>query len=161
MRVQDIKAATQEQMLQNLLDTLQSLRAGHFTARMTEGFPGLFGEIARVLNSHLESLGQFAREHHRLMEEVGVTGRLGGQMDVPGLGGEWQHMLDDVNRLGGNVTNQFRDGANVVRDLLNGQRAARMTAQSVQGEFASFRIDLNRLADEFAARREATPVAPV
>lgn len=152
MRIKDIPNATPEQMLQNLLDVLTSLKNGHFTAHMIEGFPGVYGEIAKVLNAHLDTLTKFRQEHHRLMEEIGVTGRLGGQMDVQGLSGAWKEMFDDVNRMGGHITGQFRDGANIVEDLLRGDLSARMTAHCIQGEFADFRVHLNKLAEEFEQR---------
>ena len=152
MRVKDIPHATQEQIMQNILDVVTALRDGHLTAFMTEGFPGLGGEIAKVLNEHMSNLVRFRQEHHRLMEEVGVTGRLGGQMEVPGLSGAWQEMLEEVNRMGGNITNQFRDGGNVVEDLMRGDLTARMTARSIRGEFASFRENLNDLAERYEKR---------
>jgi hypothetical protein len=157
MRIKDIPNATQQEMLQNILDVLTSLKNGHFTAHMTEGFPGICGEIAKTLNAHMDQLTAFRHEHHRLMEEIGVTGRLGGQMDVPGLSGAWKEMHDEVNRLGGHITGQFRDGANLVYDVLRGNESARMTAHCIQGEFAVFRDELNKLADEFQ-KRAAEPV---
>jgi hypothetical protein len=157
MRVKDIPNATQEQILQNILDTVTALRDGHLTAQMIEGFSGLAGEIGRVLNQHMRMMIAFGHEHHRLMEEIGVTGRLGGQMEVNGAGGAWKNMLDDVNRAGGNITGQFRDGANIVEDLLGGDLSARMTAQCIQGEFATFRQHLNKLADEYEQRCAAVP----
>jgi len=152
MRIKDIPNATPDEILHNLLDVLTSLKNGHFTTHMEDGFPGIYGEIAKVLNGHLDQMKALAEEHHRLMEEVGVTGRLGGQMEVSGLTGGWKRMLEDVNQMGANVTCQFRDGGNVVRDLLHGELSVRMTAHNIQGEFAEFRRHLNKLADEFEQR---------
>jgi hypothetical protein len=61
-------------------------------------------------------------------------------------------MHDDVNRMGGHITGQFRDGANLVYDVLRGKEDARMTANCIQGEFAVFRDELNKLAGEFQNR---------
>ena len=38
---------------------LTALKNGHFTAHMIEGFPGVYGEIAKVLNGHLDTLTKF------------------------------------------------------------------------------------------------------
>jgi methyl-accepting chemotaxis protein len=149
MRIKDIPAATTDEILHDLLDVLTHLRDGHLTARMTEGYPAPFDQIARTLNQHLDTLAALTREHHRIAEEIGVTGRLGGQMDVPNAAGQWKQMVDDTNRLAANLTDQVRDSANTVRDLLHGQPDARMTCQAIQGEFAALRRDVNRLADEF------------
>jgi hypothetical protein len=152
MRIKDIPNATPDEILHQLLDVLTSLKDGHFATYMDEGFAGIYGDIAKVLNVHLKQITAMAQEHHRIMEEVGVTGRLGGQMEVPGLTGGWRRVLDDVNQMGGNITCQFRDGNNVVRDLLHGELSARITARSIQGEFAEFRRQMNKLANEFERR---------
>jgi iron-sulfur cluster repair protein YtfE (RIC family) len=155
MRVKDIPNATPEQMLQNLLDVVTSLKDGHFTAHAPVGFPGLYGEIAKTLNAHMDMLTRFKQEHERIMEEVGVTGRLGGQMEVREVCGAWKEMHDGVNRMAAHVTNQFRDGANVVHDLLGGDGNARMTAQDIHGEFSAFSRNLNKLANDFTQRKTA------
>ncbi len=69
----------------------------------------------------------------------------------------WKEIVDDVNRLGANVTAQFRDGANVVRDVIHGDTTARMTCPCIQGEFAEFKQNLNMLATEFERRSETAP----
>src|SRR4051812_26185909 len=99
MRIKDIQSATNEEILRNLLDTLINLKNGHFTTRMTEGFPGIYSDIARTLNDHLDMVTALRTEHRRLMEEIGVTGRLGGQMEVANTSGAWKEIVDDVNRL--------------------------------------------------------------
>jgi hypothetical protein len=152
MRVKDQPHITPDEMLRSLLDVLTSLKNGHLTAHMPDGFPGIYGKIAATLNEHLDQLSTFRHEHHRLMEEVGVTGRLGGQMEVAEVEGAWREMLEDVNRLGGNVTRQFREGANVVRDVMAGELPARMSEPCIGGEFAEFREQLNGLVDAFEER---------
>jgi hypothetical protein len=152
MHPKDAPSASADAVLHEILDVVTSIKNGHFTTHMTDNLPGLAGQIAKVLNEHVEMLQQLRREHHRLMEEIGVTGRLGGQMEVEGVSGAWREMFDDVNQLGANVTCQFRDGWNVVRALLSGQPNARMTAQTIRGEWREFRERLNELAEQFESR---------
>jgi hypothetical protein len=149
MHPKDAKNASADDILREILDVVTALHNGQFTAHVTDGLPGLGGEIAAVLNAHLKMLGDLRREHHRLMEEIGVTGRLGGQMEVDGLNGAWKEMFDDTNRMGGHMTAQYRDGWNVARALLRGDLAARMSCQCIQGEFREFRERFNELAERF------------
>jgi methyl-accepting chemotaxis protein len=150
MHPQDIPNASAEQMLAAILDVVSGLRAGRFTAHLPENFPGDGGRIAKVLNGHMEMLEQFKNEVQRVTEEVGVTGRLGGQMEVQGTAGDWTVMMQRINEMAANITDQFRDGANVVRAHRRGDVAARMGAQRIQGEFREFREEFNTLLDERA-----------
>ncbi|HEY7090459.1 MAG TPA: hypothetical protein VH518_20345 [Tepidisphaeraceae bacterium] len=152
MHPQDAPTASDEAILREILDAMTALRNGHFTTHLPEGMRGLGGQIAHQFNQHIRMLQELKREHHRLMEEIGVTGRLGGQMVVEGTGGAWKDIVEDVNRMGGNVTGQFRDGGNVVRDLLRGELSSRMSARCIQGEFREFREHFNELAEHFEQR---------
>jgi hypothetical protein len=56
-------------------------------------------------------------------------------------------MADASNRLGVNITCQFRNGGNVVRDHLRGDTSSRMTCKNIAGEFREFREGFNELLD--------------
>jgi hypothetical protein len=152
MHPKDAATASNEAILREILDSITALKNGHFTTHLCDNLPGIGGQIAAALNEHLRMLQDLRREHHRLAEEINVTGRLGGQMEVEGAAGAWKEMVDEMNRMGGNVTAQFRDGGNIVRALLRGESGARMTAQFIQGEFRDFREQVNELADRFEER---------
>lgn len=156
MHPKDAVTASTDAVLREILDVVTALREGHFTSRMQQGMPGLAGQIAQALNRHLDMLQTFRQEHHRIMEEVGVTGRLGGQAEVGLASGAWKEMVDETNRMSGNVTAQFRDGGNVVRALLAGDLSARMTARCIHGEFREFREHFNDLAEVFEQRADSS-----
>ena len=120
MHPKDAPKASAEEILREILDVVTAMKNGRFTTHLNDLFPGVGGEIARELNGHLEMLTQFRQEHHRLMEEIGVTGRLGGQMSVEKTAGAWKEMVEEVNVMGGHITAQCRDGGNIVRALLGG-----------------------------------------
>ncbi len=150
MHPKDAPTASAEDILREVLDVLTNLRNGHFTTHMIEGLPGTGGQIAELLNAHLAMLSELRNEHHRVMEEMGVTGRLGGQLAVANVSGGWKEIVDDANRTAAAITAQFRDGGNIVRAHLRGNAAARMTAECIHGEFRQFREDMNRLLDQMA-----------
>jgi hypothetical protein len=152
MHPQEAPHASDAQVLREVLDVVTQLRDGHFSAHLTDNLPGVGGQIAKALNEHLEFLKAYRDQHLRLMEELGVTGRLGGQIwlsdDLPKCGGAWKDMAEATNVMAGNVTANFRDFGNTTRALLRGESAARATCTSIAGEFREFSEDLN----EFAAR---------
>jgi hypothetical protein len=156
----DVPNASNEVILREILDVLTSLRDGHFTSHLPEEFPGVGGEIAKVFNQHVSMLKEFRAEHHRLTEEIGVTGRLGGQIELDGLTGAWKEMVDETNRAGAHLTAQCRDQGNIVRSLIRGELSARATCTCIRGEFREFREELNELADQFE-QRSGVAVAPV
>ena len=155
MHPKEAPHATPEQILREILDVVTQLRDGHFSTHLTDNLPGVGGEIAKVLNEHLEFLKAFRNEHLRLMEEIGVTGRLGGQMwlpdDLPKCTGAWKEMVEASNLMAANLTGHFRDFGNTTRALLGGDTSARATCTFIAGEFRELREDLNALADRVAA----------
>ena len=160
MHHKDAPNASAEQILRDVLDVLTCLRRGHFTTHLQDNFPGVGGQVAKVLNAHLEMLQNFRREHHRICEEVGVTGRLGGQAEVADTDGAWKEMVDELNRMSGHITAQCRDQGNIVRALGRGDLSARATCTCIQGEFREFREELNELADQFQRRSAAAAPEP-
>ena len=45
----------------------------------------------------VDQLNAFASEVTRVAREVGTEGKLGGQASVPGVGGVWRDLTDNVN----------------------------------------------------------------
>ena len=152
MHPKDAPTASPDDCLREILDVLTCLRNGYFTCRLREEMPGLAGQVAKVVNEHLDLMQAFRAEHMRLMEEIGVTGRLGGQVELPDCTGAWREMADAINRLGVNMTCQFRDAGNIVRDQLRGEKSTRMTSRHIAGEFREFRENFNELLDRSATR---------
>jgi hypothetical protein len=150
MSPKEAPTATAEQVLREILDVVKQLRDGHFSTHLTDNFSGVGGEIAKALNEHMEFLKAYRDQHLRLMEEIGVTGRLGGQMwlpdDLPKCTGAWRDMAEATNLMAANVTANFRDFGNTTRALNRGDAAARATCTFIAGEFREFREDLNALA---------------
>jgi hypothetical protein len=156
MHPKDAPAATPEQVLREILDVVTQLRDGHFSAHLTDTLPGVGGEIAKALNSHLEFLKEYRDKHLRLMEEIGVTGRLGGQLwlsDDVQCAGAWKDMAEATNRAASNLTAQFRDYGIATCALLRGESGARAACSTIAGEFREFRESLNELADRAATAK--------
>src|SRR5580704_10597836 len=51
-------------------------------------------DVKGTLNTMVDQLSSFADEVTRVAREVGTEGRLGGQAQVPGVGGTWRDLTD-------------------------------------------------------------------
>ena len=95
----------------------------------------------------------------RVAREVGTEGKLGGQALVPGVGGTWKDLTDNVNFMASNLTGQVRNIAEVATAIANGDLSKKITVD-VRGEILLLKETLNTMVDQlrsFAA--EVTRVA--
>jgi len=69
---------------------------------------GEFLRIGSTVNRMVDQLKAFASEVTRVAREVGTEGVLGGQANVPEVGGTWKDLTDSVNAMAKNLTNQVR-----------------------------------------------------
>src|SRR5262249_17330624 len=74
-----------------------------------------------------------AAEVTRVAREVGTEGKLGGQAQVPGVGGTWKDLTDSVNSMAGNLTAQVRNIAEVATAIAGGDLSRKITVD-VRGE---------------------------
>src|SRR5437588_6174513 len=77
----------------------------------------------------VDQLNAFAREVTRVAREVGTDGKLGGQAQVPGVGGVWRDLTDNVNLLAGQLTSQIRNIAEVTTAVAKIGRATSRTRE--------------------------------
>src|SRR5205085_817201 len=80
-----------------------------------------------------DQLNAFASEVTRVAREVGTEGKLGGQADVPGVGGTWKDLTDSVNSMASNLTAQVRNIAEVTTAVAEGDLSKKITVD-VKGE---------------------------
>jgi len=91
--------------------------------------------------------------------EVGTEGKLGGQAQVPGVGGTWKDLTDNVNFMASNLTGQVRNIAEVATAIASGDLSRKITVD-VRGEILQLKETLNTMVEQlrsFAA--EVTRVA--
>ncbi|MBV8791742.1 MAG: response regulator, partial [Pseudolabrys sp.] len=95
----------------------------------------------------------------RVAREVGTEGKLGGQAVVPGVGGTWKDLTDNVNLLAGNLTTQVRNIAEVTTAVARGDLSRKITVD-VKGEILELKNTINTMVDQLNAfAGEATRVA--
>jgi signal transduction histidine kinase/HAMP domain-containing protein len=107
----------------------------------------------------VDQLSAFAGEVTRMAREVGTEGRLGGQAQVPGVGGTWRDLTDSVNFMAGNLTVQVRSIAQVATAVAKGDLSQKITVDA-RGEILELKNTINTMVDtlsDFAG--EVTRVA--
>ena len=120
---------------------------------------GEFFRIGSTVNRMVDQLNSFASEVTRVAREVGTEGVLGGQANVPGVGGTWKDLTDSVNAMASNLTNQVRNIALVTTAVAKGDLSQQISVEA-RGEVLELKNTINTMVDQlsgFAA--EVTRVA--
>ncbi|MFI1582911.1 HAMP domain-containing protein [Embleya sp. NPDC020630] len=116
-------------------------------------------ELKETVNTMVDQLSSFAAEVTRVAREVGSEGRLGGQAQVPGVGGVWRDLTDSVNFMAGNLTDQVRNVAQVTTAVALGDLSQKITVDA-RGEILELKNTINTMVDQLSAfADEVTRVA--
>ena len=102
--------------------------------------------LKNTINTMVDQLNGFASEVTRVAREVGTEGKLGGQAQVPGVGGTWKDLTDNVNLMATNLTNQVRGIAEVVTAVAQGNLKRKLTVDA-KGEIAALADTINFMID--------------
>ncbi|MGV9248184.1 HAMP domain-containing protein [Streptomyces sp. NPDC003710] len=116
-------------------------------------------QLKETVNTMVDQLSAFADEVTRVAREVGSEGRLGGQAQVPGVGGVWRDLTDSVNFMAGNLTSQVRNIAQVTTAVAEGDLSQKITVDA-RGEILELKNTINTMVDQLSAfADEVTRVA--
>ncbi|HEX2276073.1 MAG TPA: response regulator, partial [Candidatus Tectomicrobia bacterium] len=105
--------------------------------------------LKETLNTMVDQLNAFAGEVSRVAREVGTEGRLGGQANVPGVGGTWKDLTDNVNVMATNLTEQVRGIVKVVTAVANGDLTQKLRVNA-KGEVAALAETINNMTNTLA-----------
>src|SRR5206468_2000514 len=127
--------------------------------KITVDVRGEILELKDTINTMVDQLNAFASEVTRVAREVGTDGKLGGQAQVPGVGGTWKDLTDSVNFMAGNVTAQVRNIAEVSTAIAGCDLSQKITV-NVSGEILELKETINTMVDQLNAfAGEVTRVA--
>ncbi|HEX6058261.1 MAG TPA: HAMP domain-containing protein [Gemmatimonadaceae bacterium] len=136
-----------------------AIASGDLTRKITVEARGEILQIKDVINRMVDQLGGFAAEVTRVAREVGSEGRLGGQANVPGVGGTWKDLTDSVNAMASNLTGQVRNVADVMTAVARGDLSKKITVEA-KGEILELKNTINTMVDQLSAfADEVTRVA--
>jgi HAMP domain-containing protein/CheY-like chemotaxis protein/GAF domain-containing protein len=145
--------------VRNIAEVATAIANGDLSRKITVDVRGEILQLKETLNTMVDQLNRFAGEVTRVAREVGTEGRLGGQANVPGVAGTWKDLTDSVNSMGGNLTAQVRNIAEVTTAVARGDLSRKITVD-VKGEILELKNTINTMVDQLNAfASEVTRVA--
>jgi len=145
--------------VRNIAAVTTAVARGDLSRKITVDVKGEILELKETINTMVDQLNAFASEVTRVAREVGTEGRLGGQANVPGVAGTWKDLTDSVNSMGGNLTAQVRNIAEVTTAVARGDLSRKITVD-VKGEILELKNTINTMVDQLNAfAGEVTRVA--
>ena len=145
--------------VRNIADVTTAVARGDLSRKITADARGEILELKNTINIMVDQLSAFASEVTRVAREVGTEGKLGGQAEVPGVGGTWKDLTDNVNTLAGNLTSQVRNIAAVTTAVARGDLSQKITADA-RGEILELKNTVNTMVDQLSTfASEVTRVA--
>jgi CheY-like chemotaxis protein/signal transduction histidine kinase/HAMP domain-containing protein len=145
--------------VRNIAEVATAIAGGDMSKKITVDVRGEMLLLKETLNTMVDQLRSFAAEVTRVAREVGTEGRLGGQAVVPGVGGTWKDLTDNVNLLAANLTTQVRNIAEVTTAVARGDLSRKITVD-VKGEILELKNTINTMVDQLRSfAGEVTRVA--
>jgi len=145
--------------VRNIAEVATAIANGDLSKKIMVDVRGEMLLLKETLNTMVDQLRSFAAEVTRVAREVGTDGRLGGQAIVPGVGGTWKDLTDNVNLLAANLTTQVRNIAEVTTAVAGGDLSRKITVD-VKGEILELKNTINTMVDRLNAfASEVTRVA--
>jgi HAMP domain-containing protein/CheY-like chemotaxis protein/signal transduction histidine kinase len=145
--------------VRNIAEVATAIANGDLSKKITVDVRGEILSLKETLNTMVDQLNRFAGEVTRVAREVGTEGKLGGQAQVPGVGGTWKDLTDNVNSMAGNLTSQVRNIAEVTTAVAKGDLSRKVTVD-VKGEILELKNTVNTMVDQLNAfAGEVTRVA--
>src|SRR5918993_528894 len=133
--------------VRNIAEVTTAVANGDLSKKITVDVKGEILELKGTINTMVDQLSSFASEVTRVAREVGTEGKLGGQAQVPGVGGTWKDLTDSVNAMATNLTAQVRNIAEVTTAVARGDLSRKITVD-VRGEILELKNTLNTMVDQ-------------
>ncbi|MEU6389266.1 HAMP domain-containing protein [Streptomyces sp. NPDC046939] len=145
--------------VRDIAQVATAVARGDLSQKIDVAARGEILELKETVNTMVDQLSAFADEVTRVAREVGSEGRLGGQAEVPGVGGVWRDLTDSVNFMAGNLTAQVRNIAQVTTAVAQGDLSQKITVDA-RGEILQLKETVNTMVGQLSAfADEVTRVA--
>jgi HAMP domain-containing protein/signal transduction histidine kinase/CheY-like chemotaxis protein len=133
--------------VRNIAGVTTAVAKGDLSKKITVDAKGELLELKNTINTMVDQLNSFSSEVTRVAREVGSEGQLGGQANVPGVGGTWKDLTDSVNQMASNLTDQVRNIADVTTAVAEGDLSRKITVD-VRGEMLALKVTINTMVDQ-------------
>src|SRR5688500_1877152 len=128
--------------VRNIADVTTAVARGDLSRKITADVKGEMLALKNTINIMVDQLSAFAADVTRVAREVGTEGKLGGEANVPGVGGTWKDLTDNVNSMASNLTGQVRNIADVTTAVAKGDLSKKITADA-KGEILQLKNTIN------------------
>ena len=145
----NMMAANLTSQVRNIAVVTTAVANGELSQKVTVDVKGEILELKNTVNKMVDNLNIFAGEVTRVAKEVGTEGKLGGQAEVPGVGGTWKELTDNVNAMAASLTSQVRDIAKVTTAVANGELSQKITVEA-KGEILELKDTINKMVDQLS-----------
>ncbi len=149
----NVMAANLTEQVRGIVKVVTAVANGVLTQKLTVNAKGEVAALADTINNMTNTLATFADQVTTVAREVGVEGRLGGQANVPGAAGTWKDLVDNVNLLADNLTNQVRAIAEVATAVTKGDLTRSIQVEA-RGEVAELKDNINTMINNLRLTTE-------
>ena len=136
--------------VRDIAQVATAVAKGDLSQKITVVARGEIHELKNTINTMVDELSSFAAEVTRVAREVGTEGILGGQAQVPGVGGTWRDLTDSVNSMAGNLTAQVRSIARVATAVAQGDLTRKIDVDA-RGEILELKTTINTMVDQLSS----------
>ena len=136
-----------------LLEVLQDVRRGDFTARMSVS-DGRSAQVAQTLNDIIEQNESLVNEMRRARTVVGEKGELDQRVSLPRLTGDWVEAVDAVNELVTDLGDPISEMRRVIGAVGRGDLSQKMELETdgrpLRGELRGTAKTINAMVDQLS-----------
>ncbi|RKP29854.1 hypothetical protein METBISCDRAFT_27856 [Metschnikowia bicuspidata] len=132
--------------VRNIANVTTAVAKGDLNKKVTADCNGEILELKLTINQMVDRLQTFAYEVTTLSREVGTDGILGGQACVRDVEGAWKAVMENVNLMATNLTNQVRAIATVTTAVAHGDLSQKIDVRA-QGEILQLKNTINKMVN--------------
>jgi osomolarity two-component system sensor histidine kinase NIK1 len=143
-----INAASQTTLTwADMLEAITALQDGDFAPQLPSQPPGTAeAAVVEAFNTLVLRLNVLTAELTRVIREVGIDSRMGGQAEQTALDGRWRELTNEVNTMSELLTIQLRQLATTTKALAKGSKGAPLTLAN--GEMRGVQVAVNKLVEQ-------------
>lgn len=151
----DYPDTEEDARLLTLLNSLQAMKEGDFTVRISDVRNGLMGKIAVAFNEVVTQNQKMANEIVRVSRVVVEEGRLTERVILEGVKGAWSNEIEAINALMNSMAQPTTEVARVItavaRGDLSNKMALEVEGRPIRGEFLRIGNTVNNMVDQLNA----------
>ncbi|KAI8444235.1 hypothetical protein BY996DRAFT_4601214, partial [Phakopsora pachyrhizi] len=130
--------------VRQIASVTRAVAEGDLSQEVTVQARGEVAALASTVNGMVAFLRVFAAEVTRVALLTGTEGVLGGKAEVANVSGEWKTLVDRVNTMAKNLTDQVREIARVTTAVADGDLTNYVTVDA-RGEIGQLRDTVNAM----------------